>query len=517
MRITREVKMTTRFVLLLAMAVFFAMAEGCAPFEESSWTGGDSSNNGSSEPDFTYDEECENVGYSPCENPGERRCGSFGIEICVWRDLDREDGLVPSSVLVWCEEESCVDLGLVCEYVDGEPACVCLSKCTVEGEKDCIGERIYICEVMNDGCLDWVAKEECADSGQFCNENGECEDCNHFCLNKECGYNEICGVSCGLCEDLSEICFNGRCTSGAVDLLNSPAQKNDPDIDGYWIVWSEKRSTDYDIYAYNLSDGEERLICGAEGNQNTPAISGDWVVWSDCRADGGDIYAYNMASGEESPICVLEGYQRSPSISGDTIAWIHNAQGGANSATAVMVYSLSSKTTTTVCDNEFMKYGAVVDGDWVIWVERRPGSDADIFGRNLKTGEERTICDAEGIQHKVQKSGDLVVWEDSRSGRSFDIYLYNLSTGNEHSVYSSYSNSYSPMIAGDQLVWAQSAQSNEEWYFEIKQLNVGLSSIPRTIATTTSINHDLTMSDRIVAWKDRIGDADRIYVYAGLD
>ncbi|NLE22847.1 MAG: hypothetical protein GX624_08730 [Actinobacteria bacterium] len=55
--------------------------------------------------------------------------------------------------------------------------------------------------------------------------------------------------------------------------------------------------------------------------------------------------------------------------------------------------------------------------------------DADIYGYDLDTGEERVICDARGSQVNPDISGFWVVWTDCRRGADdSDIYGCNLET-----------------------------------------------------------------------------------------
>ncbi len=71
----------------------------------------------------------------------------------------------------------------------------------------------------------------------------------------------------------------------------------------------------------NLASGEEAChLHGAGCARWAPAISGEWVVWADARSGdeflaGNDIYAFNLTTGEERAICTAKGEQTEPAVS----------------------------------------------------------------------------------------------------------------------------------------------------------------------------------------------------------
>lgn len=100
-------------------------------------------------------------------------------------------------------------------------------------------------------------------------------------------------------------------------------------ISGDWIVWSElgeplEATSDSDIVAYNLTTNEHRVVCDAPGDQRCPQLTGNWVVWQDARNSAPqtkpddvtyDIYAYNLTTGQEQPVCTDAGDQGWLSVS----------------------------------------------------------------------------------------------------------------------------------------------------------------------------------------------------------
>ena len=103
-------------------------------------------------------------------------------------------------------------------------------------------------------------------------------------------------------------------------------------VSGDWVVWVGGEDNGPAIYGLNLASGEERDISTAKREQQMlPAISGEWVVWQDMRHSdvrrAWDIYAYDMTSGEERPVCRAKGNQGSPAVSGEWVVWADDRRG----------------------------------------------------------------------------------------------------------------------------------------------------------------------------------------------
>jgi beta propeller repeat protein len=116
-----------------------------------------------------------------------------------------------------------------------------------------------------------------------------------------------------------------------------------PAISGNIVVWEDHRDdttwpddTAYGvIYGYDLATHQEFPIMPGFN----PAISGSIVVWEDIRngsldCGGGhcswhnrDLYARNLSTGQEIAICTRQSEQFLPAISGNIIVWADQALG----------------------------------------------------------------------------------------------------------------------------------------------------------------------------------------------
>lgn len=84
-----------------------------------------------------------------------------------------------------------------------------------------------------------------------------------------------------------------------------------PDISGEWIVWTDSRNGNDDVFAYNIRSGEELQITYNPASQFQPYISGNLIVWEDPRNQSGantlDIYAFDLSNPGLGEFLVVAG------------------------------------------------------------------------------------------------------------------------------------------------------------------------------------------------------------------
>jgi len=186
---------------------------------------------------------------------------------------------------------------------------------------------------------------------------------------------------------------------------------------GVFAVWSDWRTSDYDVFAQHVSPSGQFLWspCGvpvsrALGSQNQPVVIADqaggiYAAWLDHRGGASFVYAQHLdatglpAAGWETdgnPVCVANSSKASPQL----------APSGN-------------------------------DGVIVVWTDGRNGND-DVFGLRMTAGgavspgwavDGTPLCIAPGDQtlpYPVTDgaNGAIVFWEDGRSAitNGFDVY-----------------------------------------------------------------------------------------------
>jgi TolB protein len=123
------------------------------------------------------------------------------------------------------------------------------------------------------------------------------------------------------------------CTGPITQHLGICNQSNEPAsyvVSGGILIWQDRRNSNWDIFGYPSSSGQEFAVCALPSNQSQPVIAGPIVVWVDERNGNSDIYGYNLSTGIEFPICTSTGNQTSPAISGTTVVWVDDRNGNAD-------------------------------------------------------------------------------------------------------------------------------------------------------------------------------------------
>lgn len=197
------------------------------------------------------------------------------------------------------------------------------------------------------------------------------------------------------------------------------ADQRKPDLSGGLVVWEDERNGRWDVYGYDLASGQEREISvTAPGNKRGVAISGGTVVWQDDRRGVGqsDIYARNLSTGEEFPVSVDSSFKDQLSISGGLVVWRQESPNNYDIFGRDLV-AKNIKTgdvfqiTTSAAD----QYSPAVSGSLVVWVDGRNGS-ADIYAKDLSTGREFPVSTGAGPQETPAIDGETILWEDQRVG-----------------------------------------------------------------------------------------------------
>lgn len=215
-----------------------------------------------------------------------------------------------------------------------------------------------------------------------------------------------------------------------------PVQQADqlaPSVSGHRIVWEDSRngSPESDIYMYDIDSGIVQPLCTAAGKQASPQIDGEWVVWLDNRggeivggkATNNDIYAMNVSSGEERRLTSDGGVtiQGPPAISGFLVVYDQES-GDLSQREDIRMYDLSTGESSTIYCGPGIDRLPVIEGGRILWeaCQSGPGS-CRIWLFDLSTGQSQPISagpESGGINAlRPAVSADRVVWQDYRGGQ----------------------------------------------------------------------------------------------------
>lgn len=277
--------------------------------------------------------------------------------------------------------------------------------------------------------------------------------------------------------------------SAQTQLTTGPATQYNPAISGNYVVWTDYRAGNWDIWGMDLRTRQEFPVCTNTATQDQPAINGDTVVWRDYRNGNWDIFGYNITTKTEFPVCTAPGAQTNPVVSGSRVAWQDRRSGTWDvygldlqhwTETAIAagpgnqqepclgptlcVYSDNAKGNYdimarrlggepfTVADAPYDEARPRLSGNTIIWRGRTNGSTWDIWGKNIMTGQTFSVCTAPSDQWYANISGNLVAWDDHRSG-NWDIYGYDLTTRREFPVCTVKRDQLLPDVDGNAVVW----------------------------------------------------------------
>lgn len=274
------------------------------------------------------------------------------------------------------------------------------------------------------------------------------------------------------------------------------------DMAGDYLVWTDDRNGNLDIYGYRISTATEFPISTAGGVQRFPRIDGDYVVWEDYRGGDADIYAYRLSTGTVFPVSTALGNQRYPRIDGDMVVW----EDARNGNTDIYAYRFSSATEMVISAQSWDEWRPEVVGDNIVWQAYRNGF-SDIEGYRISSATPFSISAAVGSQYSPALSETHVIWVDNRNG-SDDIYAYELATGQELLVSAAANQQLRPQLAGDYAVWQDFRNGDYDIYaYHFPSASEIPVAVQPGAQTFPVINGDL------IAWQDARGAGTDIYAY----
>jgi len=279
-----------------------------------------------------------------------------------------------------------------------------------------------------------------------------------------------------------------------------------PSIYGNIIVWQDNRTGDWNIYAYNLSSGEENQITSDSAKHGRPKIYGDIIVWSDNRTGNFDVYAYDLAENKEmqitsSPedekgplVCedvivftkeyglfiynlssqeqreVWEGFAGSVSVGEDRVVWDHWHQLGGDFILGISMYDLSAGQVHEIVSGRDTNQNPAICDDTIAWVW---GNRTIQYGA-LSGPEQQIVVYNMSSQQRKQITWDLVeraglsawentlVWQEKRND-NWDIHMYDLGTGQETQITTDPAAQVGPCLYDKTMAW----QDNRDGHWRI--------------------------------------------------
>ncbi|WP_164888552.1 hypothetical protein [Methanosarcina sp. MSH10X1] len=299
---------------------------------------------------------------------------------------------------------------------------------------------------------------------------------------------------------------------------------------GDMVVWEDYRNADgyesTDIYAYNLSTGQETKITSNTSLKYSPVIYGDKIAWEDNRNGNWDIYLYNLSTSKETRITLNESDQYAPALYEDRLVWLDGRNGGGSLDVDhwpegnwdVFMYNLSTSKGTRITTNESWKTFPAIYGDKILWVDGRNGEplhshqivDGDLFMYDLSTSEETRLVSNVSSDTKPDIYGDRIVWGDDRNQNS-DIYMYDLVNSTEVQITDNESEQWRPALYEDRIIWTDYRNGNGWDNPDVYMYNLSTSE-EMQITTSESEQWADDIHSDIVVWTDNRNGKNDIYM-----
>jgi beta propeller repeat protein len=206
-------------------------------------------------------------------------------------------------------------------------------------------------------------------------------------------------------------------------IATGPGDQQEPVIDGNYVVWEDNVGGDWDLSAYDLSNGRTFPVYHGAADQRLPAISGPLVVWQDNRNGDWDIYGARLSgdqAGAPFAIATGPGNQTTPAVSGNTVVWQNQTATGWQ----IMSLNLTGGSPRMLSDVGTTNENPAIDGALVVWQSTTPtqtlqsrvgAASWDILGYNLGNDNHLTVANTPADETNPAISGNVVVWQTYQS------------------------------------------------------------------------------------------------------
>lgn len=186
------------------------------------------------------------------------------------------------------------------------------------------------------------------------------------------------------------------------------------DISKKYAVWMVEGAET--VTLYHLDKGTQTQIGDNESEKNNPKVDGDYIVWLDSRDGGSDVYLYDIAKKRETRLSSGSASVDGLEIADKKVVWTDNGD--------VYLYNISTGETEIVSAIG-QATNPTVSSAYVAWEDGRNGND-DIYFYDIKKKQEKAAVTAIGDQGSPSISSNHIVYEHQTSG---DLYAYSISNG----------------------------------------------------------------------------------------
>lgn len=159
-------------------------------------------------------------------------------------------------------------------------------------------------------------------------------------------------------------------TTAAVDPTNQ--NQIDASVYGRQVVWQDFRDAGYgEIYMKDLQTGQIKRITDNPGGQYYPVIFEQWIVWSDNRNGQFDLYGYNLKRQAEVRLTDTPEDETRPYINGPWVAYMEDSAG--EQKINLRLLNLSNLASIQLTNEASEKEKTAMASGKLLWVDLRTG------------------------------------------------------------------------------------------------------------------------------------------------
>ncbi len=273
-------------------------------------------------------------------------------------------------------------------------------------------------------------------------------------------------------DNVSNIYAKDLATGQETLVATGVSLRGKPVTNGKSVAWEDDRGGHSDIYVKNLRDSasQERVLAGGPGDQRKPEVSGNTLIWESKNSSGKwEIYSHDLTSQSppaSQPVITGSGIHTNPVISGDIVVWQAETRRSDGTVTSnIYAKNLATGEVFHVSASDKYQDQPAISGNIVVWRQEAVADytifGRDLYGMDLHNGKVFEITpDPAGTsadQVSPAISGTVVVWEDHRNGKA-EVWARDLKTGNSFLVAASNEPQTSPAISGEVIVWESQYQ-----------------------------------------------------------